>query len=200
MYEPRRAKMCPRDFRPFKIQTSLFSYRHNLQHWNSGFSMSMFPVTQAVNKKGDDHTTRMTMHSCYIYHISDNTWAVTWDFQQCGILTSLDSDQPVQPPFKLRNSKWYLVSSLTIIGYSSDKQRLWSDCTYAQADLRHCWSHIPHWWKSHVAAHLILIMACFWSRRVSVAMRDWLCFKLDWSFKFFWWKKWFHSVHVFKTW
>ena len=27
------------------------------------------------------------------------------DFQQCGILTSVDSDEPVQPPFKLRNSK-----------------------------------------------------------------------------------------------
>ena len=27
------------------------------------------------------------------------------DFQQCGILTSVDSDKPVQPPFKLRNSK-----------------------------------------------------------------------------------------------
>ena len=27
------------------------------------------------------------------------------DFQQCGILTSVDSDEPVQPPLKLRNSK-----------------------------------------------------------------------------------------------
>ena len=26
-------------------------------------------------------------------------------FQQGGILTSVDSDQPVQPPFKRRNSK-----------------------------------------------------------------------------------------------
>ena len=26
-------------------------------------------------------------------------WAVTCDFQQCGILTSVDSDEPVQPPF-----------------------------------------------------------------------------------------------------
>ena len=31
--------------------------------------------------------------------------AVTRDFQQCGILTSVDSDEPVQPPFKLRNPK-----------------------------------------------------------------------------------------------
>ena len=26
-------------------------------------------------------------------------WAVTCDFQQCGILTSVDSDEHVQPPF-----------------------------------------------------------------------------------------------------
>ena len=46
------------------------------------------------------------------------------DFQQCGILTSVDSYEPVQPPVKLRNSKGYSVSSLTVIEYSSDKQRL----------------------------------------------------------------------------
>ena len=28
------------------------------------------------------------------------------DFQQRGILTSVDTDELVQPPFKLRNSKW----------------------------------------------------------------------------------------------
>ena len=27
------------------------------------------------------------------------------DFQQCGILTSVDSDEPVHPTFKLINSK-----------------------------------------------------------------------------------------------
>ena len=35
-------------------------------------------------------------------------------------LTSVDSDEPLQPPFKLRNSKWCSVSSLTTIEYSSD--------------------------------------------------------------------------------
>ena len=34
-------------------------------------------------------------------------------------LTSVDSDEPVQPPVKLLNSKWCSVSSLTIIEYSS---------------------------------------------------------------------------------
>ena len=79
---------------------------------------------------------------------------MTFDFQQCGILTWIDSDEPVQPLFKLRNFKNCSVSSLIFKEYSSDKQRLWSDCAYAQADLRLCWSHIPHCWKSHVAAQL----------------------------------------------
>ena len=37
-----------------------------------------------------------------------------------NILTSVDSDEPLQPHFKLRNSKWCSVSSLTIIENSSD--------------------------------------------------------------------------------
>ena len=30
---------------------------------------------------------------------------MTCDFQQCGILTDVDSDQTVESPVKLRNSK-----------------------------------------------------------------------------------------------
>ena len=41
-------------------------------------------------------------------------------FPTICILTSVDSDEPLQPPFKLRNSKWCSVSSLTLIEYSSD--------------------------------------------------------------------------------
>ena len=94
---------------------------------------------------------------------------MTHDFQQCGILTSVDSDEPVQPPLKLRNSKWCSVSSLTLIKYPSDKQRLWSDCVYAQADLRLCWSHIPHCWKSHVAAKL------WWCKTVYMQDDNYVC-------------------------
>ena len=50
--------------------------------------------------------------------------AVTRDFKQCGILTSIDSDEPVQLPFKLRSLKSGSVSSLTVIEYLSDQQRL----------------------------------------------------------------------------
>ena len=81
---------------------------------------------------------------------------MTCDFQQCGIFTRINLDEPVQPPFKLRNSKLCSVSSLTVIDYSSLKQRLWSDCAYAQADLGLCWSHIPHCWKSHDQAHSLI--------------------------------------------
>ena len=45
-------------------------------------------------------------------------------FQQCDSLTSVDSDKPVQPPVKLRNSRLCSVNSLTIVNYSSDEQRL----------------------------------------------------------------------------
>ena len=45
---------------------------------------------------------------------------VTCDFQQCGLLTSVDSDEPVQPHVKLSNSECCSVSSLTVIEYLSD--------------------------------------------------------------------------------
>ena len=48
------------------------------------------------------------------------TGSVTYDFQQYGFLTSVDSEEPVQPTFKLRNSKLFSVSSLKLIAYSSD--------------------------------------------------------------------------------
>ena len=82
---------------------------------------------------------------------------MTCDFQQCGILTSVHSDEPVQTPVKLRNSKFCSVSSLTLIEYSSDEQRHWSVCAYAQAGLSLYWSHIPHCWKSHAMAQMVLI-------------------------------------------
>ena len=38
--------------------------------------------------------------------------------------------------------------------YSATSKGSRSDCTYEQADLRLCWSHIPHCWKSHALAHI----------------------------------------------
>ena len=39
---------------------------------------------------------------------------MTCGFQQCGILTYVYSDEPVQPPFKIRDSKRCYGSSLNI--------------------------------------------------------------------------------------
>ena len=78
--------------------------------------------------EGDDIKTGMNWVASW------TIWVATYDFQhdfQCGILTSVDSDEHVQPPFKLRISKWCSVSSLTVLDYSSDQQMLWSDCAYA---------------------------------------------------------------------
>ena len=47
-------------------------------------------------------------------------WAVTCDFQSCGILTNVDSYEPLHPPVMLRNAKGCSVSSLTLLEDSSD--------------------------------------------------------------------------------
>ena len=104
-----------------------------------------------------NHTSRYNL-KCIRINIYTPNWAMAWDFQQCGRLTCVDSDKPVQPPFRFGNSKWWSVSSLIVIEYSSDKQRLWSDFAYAQADLRLCWSHIPYCWKSHAAAQFLSLL------------------------------------------
>ena len=40
------------------------------------------------------------------FAVRQANWAVSGDYQQCGILTSVDSGEPLQPNFKLRNFKW----------------------------------------------------------------------------------------------
>ena len=54
-----------------------------------------------------------------ILPVSKYKWAMTCDFQQCGILTSVNLDKPVQLPFKLKNSKSCSVSGVTLVKYSS---------------------------------------------------------------------------------
>ena len=50
--------------------------------------------------------TELIIYSTLIIKVKmKHILAVTCDFQKCGILTCIDSDEPVQPPFKLRNSR-----------------------------------------------------------------------------------------------
>ena len=108
-------------------------------------------------------------------------WAAKCDFQQWSILTCVDSDQPVQPPVNLRNSKWCSVSSLTVIEYSSDLQWLWSNCAYVQAGLSLCLLHIPHCWKPHALAQMVIlekrvnhkIESCFSNLLFQVMAKKW---------------------------
>ena len=56
-------------------------------------------------------STLVKMPHCWKSHVAAQLCA----FQQCGILTSVDSGEPVQPPAKLRSSKCCSASSLTVI-------------------------------------------------------------------------------------
>ena len=81
--------------------------------------------------------------------MSHDMWFPTmWHFDKCRLR------QACTASFQLRSFKLCSDSSLTLLEYLGDKQRLWSDCAYAQADLRLCWLHIPDCWKSHRAAHI----------------------------------------------
>ena len=64
--------------------------------------------------------------------------------QQCGILTSVDSDEPVQPPFKLRN---------TCCSVSSLSQRIFKRQAKALIRLRVC----AGWSKPLKVAHTTLL-------------------------------------------
>ena len=83
---------------------------------------------------------------------------MTCDFQQCGILTSVDSDEQVQPPFSLETQndvKSVLNTHRIFKRLAKALIRLRVYCAYAQADLRLCWLHIPYCWKSHARAQLL---------------------------------------------
>ena len=56
-----------------------------------------------VNHLDGEGTIETRGGGLLFFHVKKR--AVTCDFQQCVFLTCVDSDQPVQPPFKLRNSK-----------------------------------------------------------------------------------------------
>ena len=91
--------------RPFLFY--LFMYMHLLTNF-----------VKANNKDWRDcvHTLARVRFCRYMCSLCDKyrnlIWAVTCDFQQCGILTGVDSDESVQPPFKGKNSRWCSVSSL----------------------------------------------------------------------------------------
>ena len=145
------------------MKNSPMSYYQNISKGMNVMELTWFPLLQGFHNPSYHRYWEINCDIIFII-----MWAVTCDFQRCGILTCVKSDEPVQPPFKLINSIWCSICSLRVIEYSKDSQRLWSDCAYAQADLSLCWSHRPHCWKSHVTTHMYVCNLCssvFWELR-----------------------------------
>ena len=63
--------------------------------------LSIYTIEPVYDKKNKDKCAEKNIQITHIVIML----AATCDFQQCGILTSVDSTEPVQPLFKLINSK-----------------------------------------------------------------------------------------------
>ena len=70
----------------------------SIKHYDSVKVLSIF---QRQNQHVSATKPNTNMGFWVLFHIC----AVTCDFQQCGMLTNVDSDKPMQPPLKLKNSK-----------------------------------------------------------------------------------------------
>ena len=70
--------------------------------------MVLMPIFRIAKQQQQNKQTKTTTKKEEILTFSPIhwvNWAAACDFHQCGILTSVDSDEPVQPPFKHRTSK-----------------------------------------------------------------------------------------------
>ena len=103
-----------------------------------------------------------------------NKWATKCDFQQCSTLTSVDSDEPVQSPFKLRTSKWCSVSSLTLMAYSSGKPD--SDQTARMRRLR--WGFAGRTYHIVGKSHAMIEIRLTWFMLKLHFLMPWLKYKI----------------------
>ena len=91
----------------FEFETVLKFY--NLEAYLHTESRKVDECSGKINRTLDSCTCMFKRMTLCFYDMYQNllnyefrNCAVTCDFQQCGILTSVDSDEHVQPPFKLR--------------------------------------------------------------------------------------------------
>ena len=87
---------------------------HLLYFLSQGFYALLSSKLACMFRKVKRNENIYILEHCIAFHVIIDNWAMTCDFQQYGILTSVDSDEPVQPPYQLRNSKWCSVSSLRV--------------------------------------------------------------------------------------
>ena len=114
-----------RPYQQFFSHTRMISCLQGLNQYKAADKVSCSRTQLSDSTSGESQTSNPLIPSLMLYQLghcapkrmlwtpckwcplfTQNTiWAMTCDFQQCGILTSVDSDEPVQPLFTLRNSK-----------------------------------------------------------------------------------------------
>ena len=82
-------------------------------YFSEGSDMTVEIISRSISMKVWDRAAiklgtqgSAVRHASVARHVTDctrgpvfrNIWTVICDFQQCAILTSVDSDEPVQPP------------------------------------------------------------------------------------------------------
>ena len=98
----------------------------------------------------------------YCAFLHHNNWAVTWDFQQCGMCNqqSLRSACAyAQSDQSLYWSLEYSMSGKLLTEHNLEFLSIKGGCTGSSESTL---VKLPHFWKSHVAAHIMLIwFHCF---------------------------------------
>ena len=94
----------------FLVAVLVLNTRDALAYYIIYIDTQKVPPLTAFNNATFSKT--VIISSAYLHSwLNKINWVVTCDFQQCGIMTSIDSDEPVHPLFMLRNSKCCSVSS-----------------------------------------------------------------------------------------
>ena len=147
------------------VQDSLVSYwsyhaygtiSATVHHWNQwSFNINLYlNFITFVDTKLNCCIPRKGLSLCHClqneYKLSRDMWFPTmWHFDE------FHSDEQVQPPCKLRNSKSCSVSSLNTHRIFKRLAKVLIRLRVCAGYLRLYWSHIPHWWKSHVTTQLM---------------------------------------------
>ena len=102
----------------------------------------------------------------------NNEWTATCDFQQCGILTSVDSDQPLQPTFKFRTPND--ARSVAEHSYNIQATRKGSDQTVHKGRLVWAFAGRTYHIVGNLMSRLKYVYLCF-IVQIAILLWDVLC-------------------------